>query len=152
RDALDGIELGEIFGAEEVHFFECNPSSVDVCQKNIEKHSTARFAMHLHPVALGDKVGRVKFFAIDPTKTVTPHEGGNVGASSLFLASDKYDKEKYVQIEIEVPMTTLAESVGAATVPDLLWMDLQGAELMALRGFGPRLAEVSFIHVEVGFR
>lgn len=152
RDALDGIELAELFDAEEVHFFECNPFSIKVCKRNIEKKSGAPFKMKLHELALGDKEGEVSFFAIDPQKTVTPHPGGNVGASSLFLASEVYKKERYVQNEIKVPMSTLTAVNGNSPAPDLIWMDLQGAELMALKGFESKLADVSAIHVEVGFR
>ena len=154
RDAIDGIELGKIFGAKEVHFFECNPDSAIVCRKNIadaESGSTP-LKMIFNEVALGDRVGETSFFAIDPEKTVTPHPGGNVGASSLLKASLSYKKERYVQREITVPMITLGKYFENGQIPNLIWMDLQGADVMALTGCGVKLSEVDLIHVEVGFR
>ena len=41
---------------------------------------------------------------------------------------------------------------GCHRPPDLLWMDLQGAELMALRGARETLRSVKVIHIEVSFR
>ena len=35
RDALDGIELFQIFDSAELHVFECNPPSVQVCKNNL---------------------------------------------------------------------------------------------------------------------
>lgn len=152
RDAIDGIELGKIFDAREVHFFECNPDSAIICRKNIANEKSASFKMILNEVALGDRMGETSFFAIDPEKTVTPHPGGNVGASSLFKASSAYKKERYVQREIKVPMITLGNYLESHQVPNLIWMDLQGAEVMALNGFGSKLSQVDLIHIEVSFR
>jgi hypothetical protein len=35
---------------------------------------------------------------------------------------------------------------------DIIWMDLQGAELLALKGLGTYLNEVKFIHTEVSYK
>ena len=35
---------------------------------------------------------------------------------------------------------------------DILWMDLQGAELLALKGVGTYLQKVKYIHVEVSHK
>ena len=37
------------------------------------------------------------------------------------------------------------------SVIDLIWMDIQGAELMALKGLGERIKDVNIIHSEVEF-
>jgi hypothetical protein len=95
----------------------------------------------------------VTFYPTDPAKTVSGDPAGNPGASSLFRASGAYPLETYVQGETTVEATTL-ESVmrdeGISEI-DLLWMDIQGAELLALKGLGSRLDDVKFIHLEVEF-
>ncbi len=59
--------------------------------------------------AVSDVEGDIDFFAIDPDRTITPHPGGNIGASSLYLARDDYPHETYVQNKITVQSVTLAE-------------------------------------------
>jgi hypothetical protein len=95
----------------------------------------------------------VSFFAIDTERTVTSHPDGNPGASSLLRANPDYKNEQYVQKEIVVPCVRLdqyAQLEGGA--PDVLWMDLQGAELQALVGCGAMLREVKLIYTEISFR
>jgi FkbM family methyltransferase len=153
RDALDGIELTERTGAEELHVFECNPGSFKVCEDNVQKHlSNSSVKVYLNEIAISDRIGTIDFFPIDTAKTISPHEDGNPGASSLLLANGQYQAEKYVQDRLVVPTTTLAEYGRIHQTPDLLWMDLQGAELRALRGAGKMLDAVKVIHLEVGFR
>lgn len=152
RDARDGIELGQLFKAKEVHFFECNPTSLQMCRDNVDALQPKTFMPVLNGLALGDRKGVTSFFAIDPKLTITPHADGNVGASSLLKASSAYKKEKYVQQEIQVEMTTLEDYLTRHKLPDILWMDLQGAEFMALRGLGSAISKISVVHVEVGFR
>jgi FkbM family methyltransferase len=106
----------------------------------------------LNDFALSDNVGTVSFRAIDTDRSETVHLDGNPGASSLFLASKDYTREKYVQKEISVPSNTLDVYCINASRPDLLWMDLQGAELMVLKGADCILSDVKCIHIEIGFR
>jgi len=35
---------------------------------------------------------------------------------------------------------------------DIIWMDLQGAELLALKGLGNHLQNVKYIHTEVSYK
>jgi FkbM family methyltransferase len=79
----------------------------------------------------------VNFFPIDPKRTVTTWKDGNPGASSLFVAQDGYPHEKYVQNEIMVNCHRL-DSIceQEKIVPDLIWIDLQGAELLAFESLG----------------
>lgn len=43
-------------------------------------------------------------------------------------------------------------SKGLAPAPNLVWMDVQGAELVALQGFGDSLTEISLIYVELSLK
>jgi FkbM family methyltransferase len=150
--ALDGIELAQLLGASELHTFECNPSSVDVCRRNHAEHLPATIRGYICEQAVSDREGEIEFHPIDITKTVTAHKDGNPGASSMFLANGSYTREHYVQTTINVPTITLDTYCRSHSAPDLLWLDLQGAELLALQGARSILPSVGFIHIEVGFR
>jgi FkbM family methyltransferase len=110
---------------------------------------TCRTAVLGHPrirlveKAVSDKTGRLKFYPVDPST--------NPGASSLFRASGKYKLEKYEQREVEVEAVTLESALAAEKAVDLLWMDIQGGELAALKGLGTRIGDVALMHLEVEF-
>ena len=95
----------------------------------------------------------MSFFPIDTERTSTALEDGNPGASSLFRATGKYLVEYDVQNETTVPVTRLSTFMSEFDVSDidLLWMDIQGAELLALQGLGDCAARVGLIHVELEF-
>jgi FkbM family methyltransferase len=150
RDALDGIYLANTLEAEELHIFEPNPESVSVCLENLNK--TSGFKWFMNPVAVSDNSGSVDFYVNDKAKTITIHPDGNIGAASMFIANPKYPHEKYEQIKITVPSITLDKYFYENGTPDLLWMDLQGAEKKALLGLKGKINDVSIIHIEVGFR
>lgn len=151
RDALDGISLLKSIEAHELHCFECNPDAIALCRKNIA-NSGQSDRIKLVSKALSDKTGSCTFYAIDPCQTITPHEDGNIGASSLLTANGKFKKEKYVQKAITVEATTLDDYCSTAGIPCLLWMDLQGAEGMVLDGGKQTLPLVKAIFIEVAFR
>jgi len=151
RDALDGLQLLEEFKAEELHAFECNLQAIALCQQNIARSPHAS-KVSLVPCAIADKSGLLTFHSIDPGKTVTPHADGNIGASSLYQANPKYPHERYAQQAIEVKATSLDDYCRTNAAPDLLWMDLQGAEARAIDGAQSVLARIKIIHVEVSFR
>jgi FkbM family methyltransferase len=152
RDALDGLELAIEIGAKELHIFECNPPAVEICRKNVVQHKPDSLTVFINDCAISDKPGPVSFFPIDIHRTITPSADGNPGASSLFKADPKYPHEKYVQNTITVRATTLDEYSLLHRPPDLLWMDLQGAELMALKGGRNALKTTRIVHTEVAFR
>ena len=151
RDALDGIYLLESLKAEELHVFECNPPSAEKCRNNSENFKGMGRIL-VNEMAISDVEGELTFFPVDTEQTITPHPDGNPGASSLYRANPDYTAERYVQKEIKVKSTTLDSYVQLHSVPDLLWMDLQGAELKALQGAKRTLAKVKIIHIEIGFR
>jgi FkbM family methyltransferase len=152
RDALDGIELAVKVGAAELHVFECNPPSHRKCLSNLETYLPANISFRLSADALSDRVGEIEFHPIDIERTITPHRDGNPGASSIFWASKAYTKEKYVQSTIRVPTITLDGYCQKNASPDLLWLDVQGAELLVLRGGAAVVPKAKIIHLEIGFR
>jgi FkbM family methyltransferase len=151
RHALDGIALRDGLNSRELHIFEANPPAADECIRNVAQAISPE-TITVNQMAVAEKSGEVEFFPIDPSKTVTPWADGNLGASSMFRANTAYEHERYVQTRTRVAATSLNDYARTHAVPDLLWVDLQGAELMAFRGASEILSSVKLIHVELSFK
>lgn len=144
------MALSEAFPHADIYPFECNPQTLPLCRAAVASNPK----IHLSEKAVSDKDGKIAFFPIDPSKTITPHPDGNPGASSMFRASGKYPAEQYSQIEIEVDCVTLESFCDVHGIPciDLMWLDAQGAELSILKGLGRRIEKVKLVQCEVEFR
>ncbi|MBX3435839.1 MAG: FkbM family methyltransferase, partial [Pirellulales bacterium] len=134
-------EFAQVFPQARVYAFEPHPVSAAVCRTN-----TSRFPnVSVVEAAVGETDGRVELQAV---------LDGNPGASSLFVASGHQDVQPLEQSPIEVRalrLDTWAAREGIERC-DLVWMDLQGAELLALRGMGALLSTVRAIQVEITYR
>jgi FkbM family methyltransferase len=149
RDGRETREFARRLPQARIYTFECNPQTLPQCRSTV----SALRNSELIEKAVADRDGPLTFFPIDPERTETTWEDGNPGASSLLRASGKYPVETYAQREITVEGTTLKSFLAERKLPsvDLLWMDIQGAELMALKGLGDRIGDVKLIHTEVEF-
>jgi FkbM family methyltransferase len=132
-----------------VFAFECNPNTVKFCKDKLAAYSN----VVLTEKAVSKTDGKVSFFNIDKATTVTTWEDGNQGASSLLLASGKYPVEHYAQQEIVVDSVSLKSFLEQNDIKgvDLMWIDIQGAELLALEGLGEKINHVGIFHIEVEF-
>jgi len=150
RDCTETLDFRRAFPRARIFAFECNPTTLPACREALRGVERVR----LVEKAVSDREGTLRFYPTDPARTITKHAQGNPGASSLFRARSDYPHETYVQNEIEVESTTLERLMREEDIAaiDLLWMDIQGAELMALRGLGERLRDVRLIHLEVEFQ
>jgi FkbM family methyltransferase len=150
RDARQALQLSKLFGNATVVAVECNPATLDQCRRNSAKSPRIK----LVEKAINSHTGHCRFFPIDPARTVTSWQDGNPGASSLFVANGDYPIETYVQNEVEVECIRLEDLCAqyGITAIDLIWMDLQGAELIALQSAGAILDSVRYIYTEVSHR
>jgi FkbM family methyltransferase len=151
RDCVQSIEFYEYFPNSKIYAFECNPNTLDICKKNIESYSDR---ITLIKGAVCDYDGNIKFYPINQQKTITTWEDGNPGASSIFKSNGNYTVETYIQDEITTPchrLDSVMNKYGISKV-DIIWMDLQGAELLALKGLGNHLQNVKYIHTEVSYK
>ena len=148
RDCVQSIEFYKRFPSAKIYAFECNPNTLDICRKNIESF---RDRITLIEGAVCDYDGTITFYPINQQKTITTWQDGNPGASSLFRSNGRYTLEKYVQDEITTKCHRLDSVMERHGIPrvDIVWMDLQGAELLALKGLGGHLRDVSYIYTEV---
>ena len=133
RDALEGIALLGSSTAAQLHVFEANPSAAIICRQNIAKlgaQSSDRVAFS--EVAVTDQVGYLKFYPVN----VDQSENKDIGFSSLLPINPDYTKRrgKIVQDEVQVSATTLGAYFAGKQNPDILWVDVEGAELQVFRG------------------
>lgn len=151
RDCLQSIEFYNLFPNSKIYAFECNPNTLHICKKNIESYTDR---ITLIEGAVCDYDGSIKFYPINQSKTRTTWVDGNPGASSLFKSNGTYTVETYVQDEITTPCHRLDTVMKNYNIPnvDIIWMDLQGAELLALKGLGTYLDWVKYIHTEVSHK
>lgn len=151
RDCMHAVKFAQLFPNAKIFAFECNPNTLPLCRKNIASYSN---------ITLVDKAvnifnGVCDFFPIDQEKTITTWNDGNPGASSLFLSNGQYDcVETYIQNKISVESTRIDKIIEDYNIDhvDIVWMDLQGAELLALDSFGKYLNKIKYIHTEVSYK
>lgn len=151
RDCLQSIEFYHQFPNSKIYAFECNPNTIPICKQNIEKYTDR---ITLIEGAVCDYDGEITFYPINQQKTITSWKDGNPGASSLFKSNGTYIYEHYVQDEIRTKCHRLDTILKIHGIPkvDIIWMDLQGAELLALKGLGEHLTHVQFIYTEVSHK
>ncbi len=151
RDCLQSIEFYHCFPNAKIYAFECNPNTISLCKKNIEQYTDR---ITLIEGAVCDYDGEISFFPINQEKTITTWKDGNPGASSLFKSNGTYTVEQYVQDEITTNCHRLDTVMNKYSIQkvNIIWMDLQGAELLALKGLGMKLNDVQYIHTEVSHK
>ncbi len=150
RDGEQAIELSHLFPAAHVYAVECNPETLARCRASISSHSN----ITLIEKAVNGYTGRCKFYPIDTKRTITTWPDGNPGASSLFRATGDYPVEQYEQNEIEVDCIRLDDLCDELRIHaiDVIWLDIQGAELLALQSAGSLLKTARYLYLEVSHR
>ena len=149
RYGEDTITFAKKLPNAKIYGFECNPNTLDECKLRVSKHNN----IILTESAVSDSDGTITFYSINKDKTKTTHLDGNQGASSTLKASGKYPIEEYAQDEVTVKsirLDTFMKKNNIDTI-DILWMDVQGGELNALKGLGDRINDVKIIYSEVEF-
>lgn len=149
RYGNQSISLRQAFPNSKIYAFECNLDAIKVWRNNVEQKD-----IYLVEKAVSDVDGTIEFYPINPERTITTHKDGNIGASSLLKANPEYPYEKYSQDCIKVQSTTIdawAKENDTKSI-DLIWIDLQGAELRAFAGMENTLKSVKMIHTEIAFK
>lgn len=145
RDAQVSITLSRYFPDAKLFAFECNPQAIEICKKNI----LGKKNIHLIEKAISDNCGHIDFYSVD----LEASPSKNLGGSSLYQINPDYPYDNIVQRKITVEAVTLTSWKHSQNIDtiDILWMDLQGAELKALHGLGEGIRKVKFIYTEVSF-
>jgi FkbM family methyltransferase len=149
RDALDGLYLLQQLNGSELHIFEPNPQAATLCRQHIEKFGNIS-KIFFNETALAAEAGNVDFYPVNQSES----EKKDIGLSSMFQVNPRYSKRrgKIIQNHISVPAITMDSYFKKKNKPDILWMDVEGAELLVLKGGIKTLEQVKVIHIEVGFR
>ena len=137
RDGLDAIWLSYVFEAQ-TYAWECHPDLWLPMKENIQHFER----VHMVDNAVWSEKTEIDFF---------PVTNGNVGASSCFEADNEVEGAPHLeQTKITVEAIRLDQWAKENDISeiDLLVMDLQGAELEALKGAGELLHTVKYIITE----
>jgi FkbM family methyltransferase len=122
------------FPDAEVHAFEPQPELFARLTGEAKGHPRWR----VHPFALSDAEGEATFH--------TP--AGQTEAASLLAPGAGFNPAEKYPVRV---ITLAAWAASAGLKPDVLKLDLQGGEGLALRGAAPILAGVRAVLVEVNF-
>jgi FkbM family methyltransferase len=134
-------EFAAQFPTARIYAFEAHPDSVAKMRQTVggfENIAVVEGAVH-------EFDGKTTFYAVDDF---------NPGASSLFEGSGVLEVQPIRQRPVTVSalrLDTWARGAGIGRF-DWVWMDLQGAELLALRGMGDLLATVQAMQLEITYR
>lgn len=145
RDGVEALGISYAYPDAKVYCFECNPHTLGECHGN----TLGNLNIEVVEKAVLDFTGRTKFNVVGPDNS-----DYNPGASSVFEFGDEKESQNYVTTEMEVECVRLDEWLKDNSVPkvDLVWMDLQGAELLAMEGMGDYLNDVKLVQTEVELR
>ena len=149
RDCVESALFAQTYPQATVYAFECNPATLPLCRAA----AAANPRIRLTEKAVSDQPGVIAFYPTDPARSITGTPHLVAGASSLFVATGNYPEEKYVQNKIEVETIALADFMNTNQIGaiDLMWMDVQGAELLVLGGMRERIRDLACLHMEVEF-
>jgi FkbM family methyltransferase len=142
RDLQQSIELSEIYKHAKIYAFECNEESYKNIKTLIKEYpniTAINKAVNIYD-------GTCAFYPIDTSIHNNP------GASSIFKSTGKYNHiEVLPQKQTIVECTRLDTWANYNNIEkiDLIWIDVQGAELLVLKSLGKYLQTIKAIHTEV---
>ncbi len=153
----DSIRYGRHFPRARLFSFEPLPSNQKLIRTNFEKHQLKN--AELIPFALSNTAGMSVFHVSSGTpQNLFSGEQWNYGnkSSSLLPPAETTPMHGWIEFKesITVPTTTLASFCQERDIRqiDFIHMDVQGAELMVLKGAGPMLKNTTAIWLEVADR
>ena len=146
RDGLDAIKIAKNINSKQNIIFEADPNLIQDIETNIKNYG-GNIKFKLLNLALGDEDKEVNFFAVDQSKY------SNKGVGSLYKIDfdnrEKKDpdyKRKDVQKIIKLNQNKYTSL--NLPIPDLLLIDVEGAEYEVLKGFDIDLSKIKFIVLE----
>ena len=149
------IEFASIFPDATIDAFEPVPDSYQLCKDRLNAlNDQTKRRIRVHNIALSNKKSTIPFYPVDPALSSTP----NIGASSMFRFIDGLNGtpfgQQLVQQEIQVEANTLDNwcKENKVTKVDIMWVDVQGAELLVFQGAEKILKNTRIIMTEVGLK
>ncbi len=145
------IEFSQIFPNAKIDAFEPVPDSYQLCLKKLNNlNNKQKELIRVHNLALNDSKGEIPFYPVDSTVK----QSIDMGFSSMFKIKEGVFNETFFQNEIKVQSDTLdnwCEENNVNSV-DIIWIDVQGAELHVFKGAENILKNTRIILTEVGLK
>ena len=152
-EGLDAIRYSKLFPSANIIAFEPIESNVKIIQQNIKRFDCNN--IEVFPFALGEKVGTTQIFKSSGNPKGKDQSEWNYGNKSSSILEpqlvskftpwlDFNEKE-----EINICRLDSFCQKHAIDSIDFVHMDVQGAELMVLKGAGEYLSKISMVWLEV---
>lgn len=138
RDAVDLMVFAGFYSVNKSYAFECNPYAIDLCKRNLKYCDSD---IELVEKAVYNKDQKIEFYSVDAI-----NENSNIGASSLLENSGINEPVTAIEVDA-IRLDTFMEQKAIDKI-DILIMDLQESELIALEGLGERTSDVNKILLE----
>jgi len=149
------IEFSNVFKNAKIDAFEPVPESYQFClNRHVGLEEQKKSRIEVHNLALSNSEGEIPFYPVDPNLSSTP----NVGASSMFKFIEGLNgspfNQNLVQNEILVRANTLDNwcKENNVSAVDIMWVDVQGSELLVFQGAENILKNTRIIMTEVGLK
>ncbi len=134
-DGTDTARFAQQWPGAVIHAFE----PISALYAEVRSRTEHLPSVRLYPLALAGQAGRVTMHVHDPGP------GGNRGTSSLLPHPSPRARDTEVQA-VTIAGWAAAEKVDRI---DFMWLDMEGAELAALKAAGPVLGTVTAVCMEV---
>jgi FkbM family methyltransferase len=150
----DSIRYARLFPNSRIYTFEPLPENQAIVLANFEKFKVRN--AELQCIALADREG-TSTFHVSSGKPPEKWEGEqwNYGNKSSSLLKPALVNERFGWIEfnqsIDIKCNTIYNFLAENHIShiDFIHMDVQGAELLVLKGAGPKISEITSIWLEV---
>ena len=151
----DTIRYANQYPKSTIHSFEPIPKNMKIAKANIEKF-TDKNRVVLNNIALSDKNGSFDMYVSEGTPTdIKPIEGWDYGNKSSSLLKPEKTKEVTPWLKFNKKIIVQTKTLfgyckeNKITNIDLIHMDVQGAELMVLKGAKSMIKNIRSIWLEV---
>ena len=148
----DSVKYSRMFPGSDIYSFEPLPDNIDRLRDNLRKYHVSN--VKNFQLALSDKIGETEFYVSSSTFS-KPEQNWDYGnkSSSLMPPKEHLEIVDFIKFDkrIEVATTTLAEfcMVNGIRKIDYIHLDVQGAELLVLKGSQDFIKYVGAIWLEV---
>jgi FkbM family methyltransferase len=153
-DGLDSIKYGRLFPNSKVYSYEPLGNNVSLINENIAKYKSSNIIPI--QIALSDRKGEAEFYVSsgrpDHIAEDIDWDFGNK-SSSLLEPNKTIEVHPWLKFKKKVTVNTdTLENFmfeNSISLIDFIHMDVQGAELMVLKGAGQSISKIKMIWLEV---
>jgi FkbM family methyltransferase len=150
-DLTAAFAFSRIFPKAKIIAFECNPSSIDKCKEIHKQYNPTNITFI--DKAVHNQNGVLNFYPVDMINS--PSKNWKAGSFFPFNPDYVRDIENVVHEKdpIEVEAVKLKDFLQKLNINkiDLLWSDIQGAELYALEGMEDLIKGTRALYLEIEY-